>query len=446
MRKNSVFFLGAVAGTCLTLLVSGPRGELLIAAAKAAASADTYSQLNLLGDVFERVRNDYVEKPDDSKLVEAAISGMVTSLDPHSRYMNDKAWREMQETTHGEFGGLGIEVTMEDGVIKVVAPMDDTPAAKVGIMSGDLITHINDEAVQGLTLEQAVNKMKGPVNTTTRLKILRNGTEQPIDVSITRAVIQVRPVRYHTDGGDIGYIRITDFSEQTTEGLRKAITDISKQIPPEKLAGYVVDLRNNPGGLLDQAVSVSAAFMARGEVVSTRGRTPEETQRFTARTGDLIKGKPLVVLINGGSASASEIVAGALHDHKRATLIGTRSFGKGSVQTIIPLGSGKGALALTTARYFTPSGRSIQAMGITPDIQVLQDVPNELKARSEIKGEASMRGHLSAEGAEQTGSQSYVPPNEKDDKALGAAYNLLRGVTVNAEMPSPKTAVVRTEP
>lgn len=441
MRKNSIFFLGAVAGTCLTLLVSEPRGELLIAAAKAAASADTYSQLNLLGDVFERVRTDYVEKPDDSKLVEAAISGMVTSLDPHSRYMNDKAWREMQETTHGEFGGLGIEVTMEDGVIKVVAPMDDTPAAKAGIMSGDLITHINDEAVQGLTLEQAVNKMKGPVNTTTRLKIFRNGTEQPIDVSITREVIQVRPVRYHTDGGDIGYIRITDFNEQTTEGLRKAITDISKQIPPEKLAGYVVDLRNNPGGLLDQAVSVSAAFMARGEVVSTRGRTPEETQRFTARTGDLIKGKPLVVLINGGSASASEIVAGALHDHKRATLIGTRSFGKGSVQTIIPLGAGKGALALTTARYFTPSGRSIQAMGITPDIQVLQDVPDELKARSEIKGEASMRGHLSAEGAEQTGSQSYVPPNEKDDKALGAAYNLLRGVTVNADVPSPKTAV-----
>lgn len=441
MRKNSIFFLGAVAGTCLTLLVSEPRGELLIAAAKAAASADTYSQLNLLGDVFERVRTDYVEKPDDSKLVEAAISGMVTSLDPHSRYMNDKAWREMQETTHGEFGGLGIEVTMEDGVIKVVAPMDDTPAAKAGIMSGDLITHINDEAVQGLTLEQAVNRMKGPVNTTTRLKIFRNGTEQPIDVSITREVIQVRPVRYHTDGGDIGYIRITDFNEQTTEGLRKAITDISKQIPPEKLAGYVVDLRNNPGGLLDQAVSVSAAFMARGEVVSTRGRTPEETQRFTARTGDLIKGKPLVVLINGGSASASEIVAGALHDHKRATLIGTRSFGKGSVQTIIPLGAGKGALALTTARYFTPSGRSIQAMGITPDIQVLQDVPDELKARSEIKGEASMRGHLSAEGAEQTGSQSYVPPNEKDDKALGAAYNLLRGVTVNAEVPSPKTAV-----
>jgi carboxyl-terminal processing protease len=441
MRKNSVFFLGAVAGTCLTLLVTGPRGDLVVAAAKAAASPDTYSKLNLFGDVFERVRADYVEKPDDARLVEAAISGMVTSLDPHSRYMNDKAFREMQETTHGEFGGLGIEVTMEDGIIKVVAPMDDTPAARAGIRSGDLISHINGEAVQGLTLEQAVNKMKGPVNTTTRLKIFRNGAESPIEVSIQREIVRVRPVRYRTEGGDIGYVRITTFNEQTTDGLRKAISDISKQIPPEKLAGYVVDLRNNPGGLLDQAVSVSAAFMARGEVVSTRGRSADETQRYTARSGDLTKGKPLVVLINGGSASASEIVAGALHDYKRATLIGTRSFGKGSVQTIIPLGAGKGALALTTARYFTPSGQSIQAKGITPDIEVLQDVPDELKARSETKGEASIRGHLLADGAEQTGSQSYVPPNEKDDKALGAAFNLLRGVTVNADAPSPKAAI-----
>ena len=441
MRKNSLFFLGAVAGTCLTLLVTGPRGDLVVAAAKAAASPDTYSKLNLFGDVFERVRADYVEKHDDARLVEAAISGMVTSLDPHSRYMNDKAFREMQETTHGEFGGLGIEVTMEDGIIKVVAPMDDTPAARAGIRSGDLISHINGEAVQGLTLEQAVNKMKGPVNTTTRLKIIRNGAESPIEVSIQREIVRVRPVRYRTEGGDIGYVRITTFNEQTTDGLRKAIADISKQIPPEKLAGYVVDLRNNPGGLLDQAVSVSAAFMARGEVVSTRGRSAEETQRYTARGGDLTKGKPLVVLINGGSASASEIVAGALHDYKRATLIGTRSFGKGSVQTIIPLGAGKGALALTTARYFTPSGQSIQAKGITPDIEVLQDVPDELKARSETKGEASIRGHLLADGAEQAGSQSYVPPNEKDDKALGAAFNLLRGVTVNADAPSPKAAI-----
>jgi carboxyl-terminal processing protease len=308
--------------------------------------------------------------------------------------------------------------------------MDDTPAARAGIRSGDLISHINGEAVQGLTLEQAVNKMKGPVNTRTRLKIIRDGAESPIEVSIQREIVRVRPVRYRTEGGDIGYVRITTFNEQTTDGLRKAIADISKQIPSEKLAGYVVDLRNNPGGLLDQAVSVSAAFMARGEVVSTRGRSADETQRYTARSGDLTKGKPLVVLINGGSASASEIVAGALHDYKRATLIGTRSFGKGSVQTIIPLGAGKGALALTTARYFTPSGQSIQAKGITPDIEVLQDVPDE-----------SIRGHLLADGAEQTGSQSYVPPNEKDDKALGAALNLLRGVTVNADAPSPKAAI-----
>jgi carboxyl-terminal processing protease len=444
MRKNALFFLGAASGICLTLLVTAPQGGQWVAAAKAAAGAgaDTYAQLNLFGEVFERVKADYVEKADDSKLIEGAINGMVTSLDPHSRYMNDKAWRDMQETTQGEFGGLGIEVTMEDGLIKVVAPMDDTPAKKAGILSNDLISEIDGEAVQGLSLEQAVNKMKGPVNTKTRLKVIRKGLDAPLDVSIVREIIRVRPISYHTDGGDIGYIRISSFNEQTTDGLKKAIADIAKEIPSDKLAGYVVDLRNNPGGLLDQAVSVTSAFMARGEVVSTRGRTPEETQRYTARGGDLAKGKPLVVLINGGSASASEIVAGALHDHKRATLIGTRSFGKGSVQTIIPLGTGNGALALTTARYFTPSGHSIQALGVKPDIEVLQEVPDELKGRAELKGEASMRGHLSAEGAEQTGSQSYVPPDEKNDKALSAAYNLLRGVTVNADVrPSPKTAV-----
>jgi carboxyl-terminal processing protease len=440
MRKNFLFLMGSLTGVVLTLMVTGPQGENFIARAKAAASAaDTYSQLNLFGEVFERVRSDYVEKPDDSNLI-------VSALDPHSRFMNDKAWREMQETTSGEFGGLGIEVTMEDGLVKVVAPIDDTPAAKAGILSGDLISQIDDENVQGLSLEQAVNKMKGAVNTKTHLKILRKGKDQPIDVTLTREIIKVRPVRYHTEGGDIGYIRVTSFNEQTTEGLHKAIADIQKEIPQEKLAGYVVDLRNNPGGLLDQAVSVSSTFMPRGEVVSTRGRNPEETQRFSAHGGDLIKGKPLVVLINGGSASASEIVSGALHDHKRATLIGTRSFGKGSVQTIIPLGAGNGALALTTARYYTPSGHSIQALGIKPDIEVLQDVPAELKGRADIQGEASMRGHLSGEGTEQTtGSQSYVPPDEKDDKALSAAYNFLRGVTVNADVrttpPAPKSTV-----
>ncbi|MFC5324889.1 S41 family peptidase [Bradyrhizobium oligotrophicum] len=436
MRKNWLFLAGTMTGIGLTLMVTGPDGAQLVARAKAAAGmADTYSQLNLFGAVFERVRADYVEKPNDPALIEGAINGMVSSLDPHSRYMNDKSWRDMQETTSGEFGGLGIEVTMEDGLVKVVAPIDDTPASKAGILSGDLIAKIDGDAVQGLTLEQAVAKMKGGVDTKTKLTIVRKGKDAPLDVVLTREIIRVRPVRYHTEGGDIGYIRITSFNEQTTESLRKAIATISRDIPQEKLVGYVVDLRNNPGGLLDQAVSVSSTFLPRGEVVSTRGRNPEETQRFTARGGDLTKGKPLVVLINGGSASASEIVAGALHDHKRATLVGTRSFGKGSVQTIIPLGAGNGALALTTARYYTPSGRSIQAQGIGPDIEVKQDVPDELKDRTDIKGEAGMRGHLSAaDGTEQTGSQSYVPPDEKDDKALHAAFNVLRGVTVNADV------------
>ncbi|MDE2065645.1 MAG: S41 family peptidase, partial [Bradyrhizobium sp.] len=389
MRKNYLFLLGTVTGVCLTLAVGGPIGQHWMAAARAKVENDVYSQLNLFGEVFERVRSDYVERPDDSKMIEGAINGMISSLDPHSRYMNESAWHEMQDTTRGEFGGLGIEVTMEDGLVKVVTPMDDTPASKAGILSGDFISQIDDDNVQGLTLEQAVNKMKGPVDTKTKLTILRKGSENPIYVTLTREVIHVRPVSYRTNGGDIGYIRISSFSEQTGDELKKAIADIQKQIPAQGLAGYVLDLRNNPGGLLDQAVSVSSAFLARGEVVSTRGRRPEETQRFSAHGGDLTKGKPLVVLINGGSASASEIVAGALHDHKRATLIGTRSFGKGSVQTIIPLGGDHGALALTTARYFTPSGHSIQAQGITPDIEVLQDVPDDLKGRAEMKGEAS---------------------------------------------------------
>ena len=436
MRRNFAFLLGTATGACLAVLVMGPQGAHLVAAAKAAARPDTYAQLNLFGNVFERIKTSYVEKPDDTKLMEGAINGMISSLDPHSRYMNEKGWSDMQETTHGEFGGLGIEVTMEDGLLKVITPIDDTPAAKAGILSGDVISQIDDEAVQGLSLEQAVGRMKGRPNSKIRLKISRKGTAAPIDIAILREIIRVRPVRFHTDGGDIGYIRITRFNEQTTDGLKKAISSISKEIPKDKLAGYVVDLRNNPGGLLDQAVSVSSAFMTRGEVVSTRGRSVEESQRFSARGGDMTKGKPLVVLINGGSASASEIVAGALRDHKRATLIGTRTFGKGSVQTIIPLGSGNGAIALTTARYFTPSGRSIQAQGIAPDIEVLQDVPDELKIRAEMKGEASMRGHLAADGAEQAGSQSYVPPSEKDDKALNAAFHLLRGVTLNANAPA----------
>jgi carboxyl-terminal processing protease len=441
MRKTTLLFLGAIAGVLVTLMITQPHALLAGSAARAAVS-DTYRELNLFGDVFERVRADYVERPDDSKLVESAINGMLAGLDPHSSYMDPKSFRDMQVQTRGEFGGLGIEVTMEDGLVKVVAPIDDTPAAKAGVMANDIITHLDDEAVQGLTLNQAVDKMRGPVNTKIKLTIMRKGADKPIEVSIVRDIIRVKSVRWHPEGGDIGYIRITQFNEQTTDGLKQAINDLNSQLGADKVKGYVVDLRNNPGGLLDQAISVSDTFLEKGEIVSTRGRNPEETQRFNARPGDMTKGKPLIVLINGGSASASEIVAGALQDHKRATLIGTRSFGKGSVQTIIPLGAGNGALRLTTARYYTPAGRSIQAKGISPDIEVLQDVPDNLKAQTDSKGEASLRGHLKAEGSEETGSQSYVPPNETDDKAIKMALDLLRGTASNAAFPpNPKAAV-----
>src|SRR5579863_6497436 len=440
MRKTYLVFLGAVAGAAVALLVTQPHATLLGSAARAAAS-DTYQQLNLFGDVFERVRSDYVEKPDDSKLIESAISGMLSGLDPHSSYMDAKSFRDMQVQTRGEFGGLGIEVTMEDGLIKVVSPIDDTPASKAGILANDIITMLDDEQVQGLTLNQAVERMRGPVNTKIRLKVLRKGVDNPMDITLVRDNIRVRSVRARVEDDDIAYIRITTFNEQTTEGLKKEIANLQNQLG-DKLKGYIIDLRNNPGGLLEEAVTVSDAFLERGEIVSTRGRNAEETQRRSARPGDLTKGKQVIVLINGGSASASEIVAGALQDHKRATLIGTRSFGKGSVQTIIPLGAGNGALRLTTARYYTPSGRSIQAQGIKPDIEVTQDVPASLKGETDTEGEASLRGHLAATGAEKSGSQSYVPPDEKDDKALHMALDLLRGTASNAAFPpNPKAPV-----
>jgi carboxyl-terminal processing protease len=441
MRKTYLLFLGAVAGAAVALLVTQPHAMLLGSAARAAAS-DTYQQLNLFGDVFERVRADYVEKPDDKMLVESAINGMLSGLDPHSSYMDPKSFRDMQVQTRGEFGGLGIEVTMEDGLVKVVAPIDDTPAAKAGVMANDIITKLDDEAVQGLTLNQAVDKMRGPVNSKIKLTIMRKGADKPIELTIMRDIIRVKSVRSHAEGDDVGYIRITQFNEQTTDGLKQAINDLNSQLGADKIKGYIVDLRNNPGGLLDQAISVSDTFLDKGEIVSTRGRNPEETQRFNARPGDMTHGKPVIVLINGGSASASEIVAGALQDHKRATLIGTRSFGKGSVQTIIPLGAGNGALRLTTARYYTPSGRSIQAQGIKPDIEVMQDVPDKLKGETDTEGEASLRGHLAATGAEKSGSQSYVPPDEKDDKALHMALDLLRGTASNTAFPpNPKASV-----
>ncbi|WP_421699263.1 S41 family peptidase [Ancylobacter sp.] len=446
MRRTSVFLFGAAAGALIAVGATQPRLLLEPTAAMAAAS-DTYRQLNLFGDVFERVRADYVEKPEDSKLVEAAINGMLSSLDPHSTYMDAKDFRDMQVQTRGQFGGLGIEVTMEDGLVKVVAPIDDTPAAKAGVQAGDLIAKLDGEEVKGMTLNQAVDKMRGAVNTPIKLTIVRKGQDKPIELSITRDIINIKSVRARVEHDDIGYIRITSFSEQTGEGLKKAVADLTKQIGEDKLKGFIIDLRNNPGGLLDQAIDVSDTFLDRGEIVSTRGRDPEQTERRNARPGDLAKGKPIIVLVNGGSASASEIVAGALQDHKRATVLGSLSFGKGSVQTVIPV-SGNAAIKLTTARYYTPSGRSIQAKGIQPDIELVQDVPQDVKAKAEAagvettRGEASLKGHLKNGEDEQTGSPAYVPPDPKDDTQLKLAIDLIEGVQKNAAYPAdPKAAV-----
>jgi len=391
-----------------------------------AANSEIYRQLDLFGEVLERVRADYVEEPDDSELIEKAIEGMLTGLDPHSAYLSPKNFREMQVQTRGEFGGLGIEVTMENGVVKVVSPIDNTPADKAGLLAGDYITHLNGEAIRGLTLGQAVEKMRGPVNSDIVVTVVREGMEEPFDVRIVRDIIRITPVSYEMED-DVGYIRIKTFNEQTYEDLRDAITSI-KEKRGEDLTGYVLDLRNNPGGLLDQAISVSDAFLDRGAIVLTRGRKSSESQRSAAKPGDLTDGKKIVVLINGGSASASEIVAGALQDHKRAEVVGSRSFGKGSVQTIIPLGT-NGAIRLTTARYYTPAGRSIQAKGIDPDYAVKQELPEEMKARmAKPRGEASLRGHLESEdGEEASGSVAFVPKEKEKDTQLQFALDLVRG-------------------
>src|SRR5882762_2127602 len=356
----------------------------------AKSNSDTYRQLNLFAEVFERVRSDYVEEVSDETLVESAINGMLSSLDPHSSYLNAKNYKDMQVQTRGEFGGLGIEVTMENGLVKVVSPIDDTPAAKAGIKPNDFITNLDGEPVAGLTLPEAVEKMRGLVNSPIKLTIRREGRD-PFDVTLTRAIVKVQSIKSHLEGDNIGYIRITSFNEQTDSGLQNAVKNL-KQQAGNKLVGYVLDLRNNPGGLLDQAIAVSDAFLERGEIVSTRGRRSEDAQRYNARPGDIAAGLPIVVLINGGSASASEIVAGALQDHRRAILLGTKSFGKGSVQTIIPL-PGHGAMRLTTARYYTPSGRSIQAKGIEPDIEV-QQAKIEVIEEGQRRRESDLRGAL----------------------------------------------------
>ncbi len=435
IRKASFVFAGIVIGAIVTIGLTQPRPNN---GGANAASADTYRELNLFGDIFERVRADYVEVPDEGDMIEAAINGMLSSLDPHSSYLSPESFQDMQVETSGKFGGLGIEVTMEDGVIKVVSPIDDTPAARAGILAGDQIIALDGEAVQGLNLNEAVDLMRGLIDTPIVLTVLREGVQDPFEVEIVRAEITIQAVRSRVED-NIGYLRISRFSEQTFEGLKDAVQELTVSIGKENLRGFVVDLRNNPGGLLDQAIAVSDAFLNRGEIVSTRGRHANETQRFNARSGDLTDGKPIVILINGGSASASEIVAGALQDHGRATIVGTRSFGKGSVQTIIPLGA-NGALRLTTAKYFTPSGVSIQAKGIDPDIRVTQELPEDLVGRPTVqpRGEASLRGHLTGEDGEEeeeSGSLAYVPPDPEDDDQLGYALDLLRGLQVNSAFP-----------
>jgi carboxyl-terminal processing protease len=379
------------------------------------ASTNTYEQLNLFGEVFERIRASYVEPVKDDALVESAINGMLSGLDPHSSYMNAKDYGDMQIQTRGEFGGLGIEVTMQDGLIKVVSPMDDTPAAKAGMQPNDLISHIDGDPVLGLSLNQAVDKMRGEVGSSIKLTVIR-GNEDPFDVTLKRAVITLKSVRWELEPNNIGYIRITSFSEQTDSGLRSAIAAV-KTAAKGNLTGLVLDLRNNPGGLLDQAIAVSDEFLDKGEIVSTRGRNPDDGQRWNAEGGDLLDGKPVIVLINGGSASASEIVAGALQDHHRAILMGTKSFGKGSVQSIIPIPN-HGAIRLTTARYYTPSGRSIQAKGIDPDIQV--EVAKIETVDDNGKHEADLRGALANPDAEQKAPEGNTQPGPEGEEQDGA--------------------------
>lgn len=384
-------------------------GSFLITGSAYAKSGDdsTYELLNLFGEVFDRVRTDYVEEVSDQKVIEAALNGMLTSLDPHSSYMNAKQFDEMKVQTKGEFGGLGIEVTMENGVVKVVSPIDDTPAAKAGIKPGDFIAEIDAQQVMGMTLSDAVEKMRGPVGTTVKLTVLREGLKQPLKVTLKRDTIHIQSVRSRSEG-DVAYLRVNSFSENTGDAMIEAFNKEKKNIGAN-LKGIVLDLRNNPGGLLDQAIEVSDAFLDRGEIVSTRSRNPEESRRYTATSGDIANGLPMVVLINEGSASASEIVAGALKDHKRAVALGVKTFGKGSVQTVIPI-SGHGAIRLTTARYYTPAGTSIQAKGITPDIEVEQAKVEKLDSNMNIS-EATLRGHL-------------INDQDKDDKTTPVEVTL----------------------
>jgi len=437
---------GVVAGVLVTTQLAAP-----LIAETAGKSASVYEQLDLFGDVFERIRSQYVEAPDNQKLMEAAINGMLTSLDPHSSYMNAKDFAAMQVQTKGEFGGLGIEVTQQDGYVKVVSPIDDTPADKAGVKTGDIITQVNGATVLGLTMDQAVDLMRGPIGSEVVITVVRESVPDPFDVSIIRDTIKVAAVKGRVEG-DTVVLRITSFTDQTYIGLqaelKKAVTEAGGM---DKVNGFVLDLRNNPGGLLTQAIDVSDAFLTEGEIVSTRGRNPVDNERFNATPGDLANGKPVVVLINGGSASASEIVTGALQDHRRAIVVGTKSFGKGSVQTIIPV-RGDGAMRLTTARYYTPSGRSIQALGVMPDIVVNQPPvdPNKTETadatakENQTRSEADLRGILSndsmtdeekAQLQEDRARTEEASKLRDDDYQLAYAVDILRGLAAVEKAP-----------
>lgn len=445
MKKHVMAALaGTVAGVVATTQIAGP-----LVAQEVVPESSLYEQLDLFGDIFERVRAQYVEEVPTEELVTAAINGMLTSLDPHSSYLSAKDFEDMQVQTRGEFGGLGIEVTQEEGFIKVIAPMDDTPADKAGILAGDYITHVNGEAVSGLVLDEAVEKMRGPIGSEIIITVVRQGTPEPFDVSIIRDTIKLTAVKGRVVGKTV-VLRITTFNDQTTSGLN---TELQKGLEElggiENLSGVVIDLRNNPGGLLNEAITVSDAFLEKGEIVSTRGRAAGSGERYNARTGDMINGKPIVVLINGGSASASEIVAGALQDHRRAIVVGTKSFGKGSVQTLIPL-RGDGAMRLTTARYYTPSGRSIQALGISPDIVVQQPVPEpvdpdapkeETSAALRERSEADLRGAISNDSMTDEEKRLYEEELARaeesaklrdEDYQLAYAVDIIKGLTAIA--------------
>jgi len=456
---SKLFSTAAIAALLAFTLPLGPLGVTADALAREPLKSETYKQLDLFADVFERVRSEYVEEVTDEQLIEAAIDGMLTSLDPHSSYLNKKNFADMRVQTRGEFGGLGIEVTTENGFVKVISPMDDTPAARAGVQPGDFITHLNEEPIVGLSLNEAVEKMRGPVGSDIKVTIRRASLAEPIQLSLTRASIKVQSVRFRAED-NVGYIRISSFNEQTQPGLDKAMAKLKEQLGP-KLIGYVLDMRNNPGGLLDQAVSVSDTFLEKGrEIVSTRGRSGKEGDRYTAKPGDAADGLPVVVLINGGSASASEIVAGALQDHKRAIVMGTQSFGKGSVQTIIPLQGQQSAMRLTTSRYYTPSGKSIQQLGITPDIEVQPAKVEELAAAGQRRREADLPNALRntdqggaarpapapapAAAAQPPAAPSAAAPNPANSPAaansnaeappvdyqLARAVDLLRGVSM----------------